>query len=258
MRFLTFQPYDWRTSTQRRVIFDYLGFEALYCINADHMDTAFINACLVTPTIPELAIYFEADEFYLIDKVEQEKSTMSLEPVSIGVASAESYREVAAEYNMNLGNYIERYHPYQFEYLINKDSVTDELVIDVCDSVLNSLDWSDDRLLKEVNTSVTDYQFRFLEYRKEKPGNFKNVSDSVLLRSAAAYKYFELYRNGNGLFFRDYKANFKIRKKQQSISDVYLREKDDMYKVLLQNYYEDPDYRTLNEFCSFVYGEIYR
>ncbi|MBE6003783.1 MAG: hypothetical protein E7232_06835 [Lachnospiraceae bacterium] len=258
MRFLTFQPYDWRVSTQKRAIFDYLGFDAVYCINADHMDTAFINICLMTPTIPEIAMYFDADEFYLIDKAEQEKSTMSAEVINIGVASAECYREVAAEYNMNLANYIEKYHPYQFEYLIDKKAIRNELVIDVCDSVLTSLDWSDDRLIKEVNTSVTDYQFRFLDYRKEKPGNFKNVSDAVLLRSAAAYKYFELYRNGSGLFFRDYKAHFKIRKKQQSISDVYLREKDERYRELLQNYYINPDHRTLNEFCSFVYEEIYR
>ncbi len=257
MRFLTFQPYDWRESTKKRAIFDYLGFDAVYCVNADHMDTAFINACLVTPTIPEVALYFETDDFYLIDKAEQEKSTMASEPVNIGVASAESYREVAADYNMSLSNYIEKYHPYKFEYLIDKSSIKGELVIDVCDSVLNSLDWSDDKLLKEVNSSVTDYQFRFLDFRKEKPGNFRNMSDAVLLRSAAAYKYFELYRNGNGLFFRDFKENFKIRKKQQSISDIHLRENDERYRELLQEYYRKPDYRTLNEFCSFVYGEIY-
>ena len=141
MRFLTFQPYDWRTSTQKRAIFDYLGFDAVYCINADHMDTAFINTCLMTPTIPEVAMYFDADEFYLIDKAEQEKSTMSAEVINIGVASAECYREVAAEYNMKLANYIEKYHPYQFEYLIDKKAIRNELVIDVCDSVLTSLDW---------------------------------------------------------------------------------------------------------------------
>lgn len=257
MRFLTFQPYDWKKTTQKRAIYDYLGIDAVYCINADQMDTAFINTCLVTPTIPELAVYFETDDFYLIDKVEQEKSTMSSDPMDIGVASSESYREIASEYEMSLSDYLEKYYPYKFEYVIDKKLIKNELTIDVCDAVLNGLDWSDEKKLKEVNKSVQEYQIRFWNFRKEKPRNFKNISDAVLLRSSAAYKYFDMYRNGSGLFFKDFKSHFEISDKQQWISDKSLREHNKEYLGLLEAYFRNPGSRTLSCFCSFVKERIY-
>lgn len=257
MRFLTFQPYDWRETTKKRAIYDYLGIDAVYCINADQMDTAFINTCLVTPTIPELAVYFETEDFYLIDKVEQEKSTMSSDPMNIGVASSDSYREIAAENEMSLSKYLEMYFPYKFEYVIDKKLIKNELTIDVCDSVLNGLDWSDEKKLKEVNSSVREYQMRFWDFRKEKPRNFKGISDALLLRSSAAYKYFEMYRNGSGLFFRDFRTNFEITDKQHWISDKSLREHNEEYFELIEDYFRNPGTRTLNHFCSFVKEKIY-
>ncbi|WP_139225839.1 hypothetical protein [Oribacterium sp. WCC10] len=241
-----------------RGINEYLGFDAVYCVNADFIDTAFINTCLITPTIPENAIYFETDEFYLIDKVEQEKSTITKSDKCVGVASSDSFKEIADEFDMSLAEYIDNYYPYKFEYLVDKKKIKEILVIDVCKRVLESLDDSGINEIENVNARIVNYQQRFWDFKNIKPENFKNMSDSLLLRSVTAYKYLEFYRNGNDLFFKDYMANFKIRKRDMGISDRFIKKNIEKYNEHLKNYITSPSEKSLELFCRFVHNIIYK
>lgn len=251
MRFLTFQPYDWRETTVDKAINRYLGFDAVYCVNADYMDIAFINAFLITPSIPETAIYFETEDFYMIDKVEQEKSVIFTEKCDLGVASAESYKEIAGEWNISLKKYINTYYPYKFEYLVDKRRIREKVIIDICDRVSKSFGDSDQGKKNDLDDSIMDFQMNSWEFKKNNPEKFKNIDDVVLLRGVTAHKYLNSYRY-NELFFEDYKKLFKIRKKDTLISGKRIHDNKEAVYELQCNYYNNPSDHTLNRFCSFL------
>lgn len=62
MRFVTFQPYDWRTTERYKgykdIYWDILQFNPIWCIPAESLEQAFINSLITYPVTPEQAIFY--------------------------------------------------------------------------------------------------------------------------------------------------------------------------------------------------------
>ncbi len=74
MKFVSFQPKGWQKMKshmdEQELYYDLLNFHPLYCLPVTDVKVTLVNASFANPSIPEVAVFFEAHECFAVDKMQ--------------------------------------------------------------------------------------------------------------------------------------------------------------------------------------------
>ena len=137
MRFVTFQPCDWKTSKRKEewhdIYWDTLGFDPVWCIPAESLEQALVNGLLTCPTTPERAIFFKTNDFYMIPKIEHYNYVIEKNEEKSVLLSSKELKDFLQTDNSreNVATFLLKKAPYQFEYLVSPDAMNIKAEIDI-------------------------------------------------------------------------------------------------------------------------------
>lgn len=217
MRFVTFQPYDWKTSKRKEgwhdIYWDKLGLDPVWCIPAESLEQALVNGLLAYPVTPEKAVFFKANDFYMVPKLEHYNYLVTEKPCDRGAlfSSKELKEYLKTNKHMSIPTFLSEVTPYEFEYLVSPDAmnITAEIDIDKCmQETLFNEEYCDCR--KEAEGYIAQQTGKAkTEFRTTPQPDW--FTEERCIRNAVAKLKWGWYVQDNDFFIDDYKKIFGMR-----------------------------------------------
>ena len=262
MRFVTFQPYDWKTSKRKDgwhdIYWDKLGFDPVWCIPAESLEQALVNGLLAYPVTPEQAIFFKANDFYMVPKLEHCNYLVTKKPDNRSVLlSSEGLKEYLKMNNAHVGvsKFLSEMSPYKFEYLVSPDAmnITAEIDIDKCmQETLFNEEYCDCR--KEAEGCIAQQTEKAkTEFRTTPQPDW--FTEERCIRNAVAKLKWGWYVQDNDFFIDDYKKIFGMRNGDADVTT----EKINLYHLdsLVNLFNMVPSEENLNAVIDYLDSVMY-
>jgi hypothetical protein len=254
MLFVSFQPYDWRTAVRLKdgwhipqIYEEELGFNPMYCISAEQLDVALINACLIEPCTPEVAVFFKTNEFWMVERIEHYKwlKTKGRAPF---IFSREGLK--ARGLLGSVADFLTEYKPFDFEYLVNRDTIKVIKEIDI--KAMVETEFGDKKALQDGLEAWLKVSRE--SYRPEiwAPNG---VTKERYFRNEEAWYYFSTYIR-NDFFVRDYKRIVGMKNQEE---EVIADNAGDMRINDLKNEFDEhPSQENLDAYIEYMESIIYK
>lgn len=252
MKFITFQPYDWNTTTKydtwHDIYWEELGFDPVWCFPAESLKQAVINGVLTCPTTPEKVIFFKTNDFYMVSKVDhynyllfKDKDKRSVLLSKLGLKTWLANENV----HVSITSFLSDYSPYQFEYLINPQSM--DIIAEI--DIHNILDKNGFYEEPKVNLILN-------ECEKDAKADFKSdeqpfwLTEKRYIRNSISNLKWQWYIKDNDFFISDYKRIFGMKNTDKDIT---------MYNIdceildnLIYDFSEQPSEEKLKNVINYI------
>lgn len=257
MWFVSFQPYDWRTSSKgvTELYTNKLGFNPMYCISCERLDVAYINSALIIANTPEIAVFFKTNDFYMVDRIAHGQSLNNHDlpiPSILSRKGLKDYLKSKGETNIPIPDFLASTMPFKFEFLVNRDDIDVVAEIDIRSRLAEYPEFENDeikeglRLKAECELSSYDENY----------GNCKYMTKERLIRNSNAQMRREWYATINDLFIEDYRKIIGLKPSDKNITTEALQE-DKVWDVI-DDYNENPTQETLDKAVQYFESKIYK
>lgn len=258
MYFVSFQPHDWRIAVKkpeyRELYSDVTGWNGMYCIPAERLDVALVNACGICPTTPELCLWFKTNDWYAIPKIEHYQY-LDDGPVPVCCSRAGLVRaHRKAGRTDRFEDMMTQVTPYDFEFLVDRDSIEPFYVTDIKARMLEVCTKTDKPGDADVRADVIGSNVRVWTERYRE-------SDSIWMteerapRDAEAVAWFQWYAVYNDYFIKDYKRVIGMKPGERDVSTAGVHpSKYDKLRAAFDKY---PSKKTFTAFVKYMESVIY-
>lgn len=254
MKFITFQPNDWRkakrTENWTDIYWEELGYNPVWCIPAESLMQAYVNGLLACPTTPEKAIFFKADNFRMISK-EQHYRYLDIkkkEERSVLLSSIE-FRDFLREKNCkkSVRSILLEAAPYKYEYLVHpeKMNIIAEVNIEEC---INKNFSSPEAIAECKNVINSKIETARAEFSENNQPDW--LTEERTVRNAVANIRWRWYLEDNDFFIDDYKKYFGNRLEDPNITTAKLD--PDMLDDLISKFDEAPSDKSMKALLDYL------
>ena len=205
----TYQPINpkKKDSAFKDICYDDLGFNPVWCFNADTLYDFWINSFLTVPVCPEKLIVFETEEYWAIDK-SQWYNALHAKGEKPKVISKDSIRDVN-----NVEFLVREIENVLYEVDIKK-SIYDRISQEEKENILEPA-------IKRVESQLTDL-YNMANY---------NMTYERFMQNNIAEKYREAYASWNQYAIEDYRNNLH-KGYNIEIDTTYISRNDKLYALL--------------------------
>lgn len=251
MYFVSFQPYDWRTAVRspdyKEMYYGELGFNPMYCIPAERLDIAAISAILIVPVTPEVAVFFKTNDWWCVHKVSHYRA-LGGGPLPIVFSRGDlSALYMQGGHRGRFEDFLMGAMPYNFEFMVNRDSVVPFAEVDiktVASKSLLSEGFTEEHLRGVIAQSLESWE----ETYANKHDPFM-TSDRVA-RNCEASCWWQWYCVENDMFIKDYKRSIGVRPGDRNVSMARVDSAErDSLNILLN---DDPSDENLAKFVQYL------
>lgn len=224
MKFITFQPHNWKTSERYNgyhdIYWDELKFNPVWCIPAESLKQAFVNGLLTIPITPERTIFFDCKNYHMIKKIDHYKFIKD-EIGNTGRSALLSnieLKEYLKENNLhtNVNKFLFDVAPYDFEYMVNPKDIN--IISETNISSIINDKFSSPKYKKTMNNVLKqEIEKTKIEFSRRTDLLFWET-ESRCVRNAIAYLQWRWYIQDNDFFIDDYKRVIGMKKTEKNVS----------------------------------------
>ena len=257
MRFVTFQPYDWRTTERYKgykdIYWDILQFNPTWCIPAESLEQAFINSLITYPVTPEQAIFFKTNKFSIISKVEHYKFLSNDSDRAILLTKGKLQQILKDKsIHKSVSKYLTEIHPYEFEYLVNPNEI--EIVTEIDISHVVSQNFNNGLINNKINKLLDEQAHKAkMEFQKMQYNDWH--TEERYIRNEIAKTKWYWYIQDNDFFIKDYKKIFGLKNGDHNVTT------QNVNSIILDSLVADLDFdaseKKLKEIIDYLKNVIY-